>query len=425
MRRSAERTRRRLQAVGAALATWFLLGAAGVLALHGQLDRHLGPISDPGTRGGTAFAFCLLVLPVAAFLHQTGRLATADRERRLAALRLAGATPRQVRLLGTLETTRSGVAGALAGAVVFLPVWWAVLPGPGISPVLCVAAMVLVVLVSALSGLLAGRHVVATPLGVTRRARRGRPNPYGLVVVALALLLRASAWLGYLVGHTVLPEPYGLVIQISPLVVAIGLMLSASRLVWFFARVTGRRARSAVTLLAARTLEADARPWGRAMSLVGLAVTIGSATGWMEEGIISERHGLEPFWMTSFILVDAALLVAITVAAAALLVHQAEYLLENGTVLADLHAAGTSEHDLRRVLVRQALIASAPICAIGALTGLVAMLDLSPGHWYWKLWPLANALIVAGLGVLGAVLAGVSSRRRLRRAITPERLRTA
>jgi hypothetical protein len=215
-------------------------------------------------------------------------------------------------------------------------------------------------------------------------------------------------------------------IPVSGGLAILGMMLSASRLVWFSARVTGRRARSAATLLAARTLEADARPWGRTMSLVGLAVAIGSATGWMEAEVVHDRHGLEPFWMTSFILVDAALLVAIAVAAAALLIHQAEYLLENGTVLVGLHAAGTSERELRRVLVRQTLIASAPVCAIGGLTGLASLFDATSAHWwYLMLWPFANALVIAGLGVLGAVLAGVSSRRRLRRAITPDRLRTA
>jgi hypothetical protein len=38
-----------------------------------------------------------MVLPVAAFLYQSSRLAAADRGRRLSALRLAGATPSQVR----------------------------------------------------------------------------------------------------------------------------------------------------------------------------------------------------------------------------------------------------------------------------------------------------------------------------------------
>ncbi len=419
----SERSRRLLQTVGAALATWFLLGAAGVLGLHGRLDHHLGPISDPGTRGGTAFAFCLLVLPVAAFLHQAGRLASADRERRLSALRLAGATPAQVRLLGLAETGRTGLFGALAGAVVFLPVWWAVLPGPGISPILSVAAMILVVLVSALSGLLAGRHVVTTPLGVTRRARRGRPHWYGLVVLGIAVVILICAVLAR-AGFVILPARSFANgdLAIGALVFLLGLMLSASRLVWFSARVVGRRARSAETLLAARILEGDARPWGRAMSLVGLAVIVGTVTGMNAEEVLAGSHGLDPFWATSFALVGAALLVGIAVATAALLVHQAEYLLENGRVLADLHASGTSERELRRVLVRQALIAATPPCLAAALPGF-ALLFQTHITWEWRLLLVADGLVVACVGILGAVLAAVASWRRLRRVISPDRLR--
>jgi hypothetical protein len=121
-----ERARARLIATGAALATWFLFGAANVLALHGQLDDRLGPVANRGTRPGTAFAFGLMILPVAAFLYQTARLASPDRERRLAALRLAGATPRQVRLLGAVETTRSAALGTVCGAVAYVLLEWSI-----------------------------------------------------------------------------------------------------------------------------------------------------------------------------------------------------------------------------------------------------------------------------------------------------------
>lgn len=56
--------------------------------------------------------------------YQSSRLASADRERRLSALRLAGATPAQVRLLGALETTRAAVLGTVAGAATYLLLQW-------------------------------------------------------------------------------------------------------------------------------------------------------------------------------------------------------------------------------------------------------------------------------------------------------------
>jgi hypothetical protein len=426
----AERARRRLMAMGAGLATWFLFGGANVLALHGKLDERFGPVGDPGTRGGTAFAFGLLVLPVAAFLYQSGRLAAADRERRLAALRLAGATPREVRLLGALETTRAALIGTVAGAAVYLLLQWAarrmfLSPGSpvdvGVSPALCLAAMAIMVTAAAVSGLLAGRQVVATPLGVVRRAAHRPPRPYGYLLLAPPCLMILNGWLPDGWGLE-LPRPVmGLLIVGGPVA---GLLLSSSSLIWSSARVIGTRARSAETLLAARALQADARPWGRTMSVVGLAVAIGSGAGWMQSGLIDGRGGLEPFWLTSFVLVDLALLVGISVAAAALLVHQAEYLLEHGPVLAALHAAGTSERELRRVLTRQALIAATPVCAVASLVGFLAMAAPAMQNKGWLLWPVARALLMAGLGVLAAYLVATASRRRLRRTVASGRLRT-
>jgi predicted lysophospholipase L1 biosynthesis ABC-type transport system permease subunit len=421
----AERTRARLMAAGAALATWFLFGAANVLALRGHLDERLGPASQPGTRGGTAFGLVLLVLPVAAFLYQSSRLASADRERRLSALRLAGATPSQVRLLGAAETIRAALIGTVTGGATYLLLQWVarrLLLDPrspadvGVPPLLCAAAMVIVIAAAAVSGLLAGRHVVATPLSVTVRANRRPPRRYTISLLVVGLLLITS-W-------PVVPFlPREIALLAGAVILVAGLLLSASSLVWLSARVTGRRARSAETLLAARALEADARPWGRTLSVVGLTVAIGSVTGGFEADILRSRRGTEPFFLSSFILVDLALLVGMAVAASALFVHHAEYFLERGPVLATLRATGTPETALRRVLVRQALIAAIPVCVIAALPGLLVpgirlRLDL------WSLWPLARALLMAALGVLAVVLSAALSRRRLRRTISPVLLRT-
>ena len=194
-------------------------------------------------------------------------------------------------------------------------------------------------------------------------------------------------------------------------------------MVWLSARVAGRRARSAETLLAARALEADARPWGRALSVVSLIVALGSAAGWLEAQTFNENRMTEAFWLSSFILVDVGLLVTLAVAASALVVHQAEYLLEHGPVLATLQAAGTPETALRRVMSRQALIAATPLCVIAALTGLLTLMRPAltragscgrrPAPSSWPGWVSSRA-----------VLAAFFSRRRLRRAVAPARLRS-
>ncbi|GAA4626519.1 hypothetical protein GCM10023196_035080 [Actinoallomurus vinaceus] len=428
-----ERARVRLMAVGAALATWFLFGAANVLALHGQLDQRFGPIADPGTRGGSAFGIALLLLPVAAFLYQSGRLAAADRERRLSALRLAGATPREVRVLGAIEVTRTAALGAVVGAASYLLLQLAarsLLP-PGsradvdVPPLWGLAAMALVIVAAAISGMRAGGHVIATPLGVTRRANVRPPRWYGLLLLVPPCTIYLAVWLLAALGDAgFFSDGARLLMTLSLVLVPVALMRSAAWMVWFAARWVGRRAGSAETLLAARALEADARPWGRALAVVGLTVSVGTGVGLVEADFLAIGRHPDPFWVTSFVLVSLALLVAIVVAAAALLVHQAESLLERGPVLAALRAGGASERELRRVLTRQGLIASVPVCGLAVAASLVTLAGGVAIQGVWSLLTIGHSLLMGGLGVVAAVLVTTASRRRLRRAIAPERLRT-
>ena len=60
-------------------------------------------VADGGVRGGYVFALLLICVAPLALLRQVLRLGTATREQRLAALRLAGATPADVRRLSALE----------------------------------------------------------------------------------------------------------------------------------------------------------------------------------------------------------------------------------------------------------------------------------------------------------------------------------
>lgn len=85
----------------AAVSTALLLVAWTLLLLPTNPHELLfNLVAEPGLRGGTALATVLMVLPLLLLVHQVIRLGTSARERRLAALRLAGATPGEVRVLG-------------------------------------------------------------------------------------------------------------------------------------------------------------------------------------------------------------------------------------------------------------------------------------------------------------------------------------
>ena len=113
-----------LVAVCTAVVSGLLLVAVALLLLpENPPEMFFNLVADPGVRGGTAFGTVLVTVP-ALLLHQAVRLGTAARERRLAALRLAGATPGQVRLLGALEVGIPSCAGGVLGLGVYALLRW-------------------------------------------------------------------------------------------------------------------------------------------------------------------------------------------------------------------------------------------------------------------------------------------------------------
>ena len=102
----------------AAVATALLLLALSMALVPAQ-DVTLLITTGPYRDLVTGFATGLLVLPLLLMLHQVVRLGTASRERRLASLRLAGATPGEVRRVGALEVGLPVTVGAMAGPIVY------------------------------------------------------------------------------------------------------------------------------------------------------------------------------------------------------------------------------------------------------------------------------------------------------------------
>ncbi|GIH93405.1 hypothetical protein ACFFMN_01065 [Planobispora siamensis] len=441
-----ERVRGRLMAAGAALATFLLCAAANLTAF--EIDEHhdyYSVFTDGMMRPGTMTALVLLTAPALAFVYQVSRLAAATRQRRLAALRLAGATPGETRLLGAYETGRSALLGALAGAAVYLPVNLAAqwifnervsplpvpyVPGAGSSvpavPLpLVAAAIVLVTAGGVLSGLAAGRHVVASPLEVVRRARLTRPRALDLLLVV------AGAGLVFAGFNVVEMDPIWrsgvYVIGAGACVLVFGLVLATTWVIRAAARSAGRRAGSAETLLSARMVEADPRAWARALSVVGLTVFLGSAAGWAQTFVLFDVWSVSTFRMVIYVLVDLALLGAMVTSAAALVVHQAEELLDHRRSFASLAASGVPIASLGRVLTRQALIAALPVCLVAGAAGVAALSWISfsatPTTAWAYVYPFLRAAVVTALGVAAAVLVSRAARPVLRRAAAPGELR--
>ncbi len=146
-----------------------------------------------------------LVVPLLLLVVTSTRLSAASRERRASAMRLIGATARQMRVLGAFEGVVVGVLGAVTGAGLFLllrPTAAVLLPVPNglyaadVRPPLPVAVLVLLAVpaLSAAAGVLALRRSVASPLAVSRQAMTGRAGASRLLPLAAGLLLLLAAY---------------------------------------------------------------------------------------------------------------------------------------------------------------------------------------------------------------------------------------
>ena len=226
-------------------------------------------------QGTVLLGVVLLVMPVVVLASAAGRLGAARREQRLAALRLAGATPRQILAMTAAEAAGVGAAGALAGALAYtalLPVlaelpygigsWytgqlWVGLPW--LAAV--VVAITVLITVSAVTML---RQVAKAPLGVAQQA-----NPRHTRLIRLLLFVAVLVYIWATTGDSGQ-------LKTRQLLALLTLFYGAF---WLFGpwvvdrlgRIVGRRARRPATLLAARRLSDDPRAAWRTVSGLVLA----------------------------------------------------------------------------------------------------------------------------------------------------------
>lgn len=225
-----------------------------------------------------------LLFPVLIFIGTATRLSAARREQRFAALRLVGATPRQVAVIATVESTVAAVAGVIAGFGLFLALRPVLAPIPFTGAPFFVGDLTLsatdVVLVAlgipvaaAVAARLALRRVVVSPLGVSRRVTPPAPRAWRLIPLLVGLA--ELAW--FVVAgrpHTTQGQIYAYTAGI--LVTMAGLVVAGPWLTMVGSRLVVRRAARPATLLAGRRLADDPRAGFRAISGLVLALFVGS-----------------------------------------------------------------------------------------------------------------------------------------------------
>lgn len=427
-----------------AVVSGLLLVAIAVLRF-GPAERPTGLpmsnlVSDAGVRGGYVFALLLLCVMPLVLLQQVVRLGTASREQRLAALRLAGATPAEVRRLSGIEIGVPALIGGVLGYLVYRalaaglngvadpgsgwvrqdvarelrlipttvgPTWWHV---------------ALVALAVGVLGLVAGlstsRSLTLTPLGVSRRAPRSAPRPWAaLALLALAVALLAA---GFSVAAD---DSYALA---SFACVVAGVLALSPWVAYVAARAASANARHVPLLLAARRLATDARPAGRSAAAVGVISMVASGCGHLLPDLLGTRGpgDVEAMYAVPVVLVAIVLLVALVLVVFAMAIHGVETLLDRSRSTASLAALGMSTDELTAVQRWEVGLVALPMAVIGVLIGTLPF-----GHLVGdtdRLWVSAavsvGTIALVWLAVLASTLV---TRPWLHRAMSSENLRTA
>jgi hypothetical protein len=226
-----------------------------------------------------------LLFPVLIFIATATRLSAARREQRFAAMRLIGATPRQVNVIAAIESSVAAVVGTVAGFglfFVFRPplaaIPWTGAPFFTSDMSLSLPDLLLVGLgvpvASAIAALLALRRVRISPLGVTRRVTPKPPRAWRVIPLLLGI---ADLWIlphvVYLRGDT--DRQIGVFFPGFVLVMA-GLLIAGPWLTMTGSRLMARRTNRAATLIAARRLADNPKASFRAISGLILALFVAS-----------------------------------------------------------------------------------------------------------------------------------------------------
>jgi len=241
-----------------------------------------GGIQASGTDLILSVVALAVLAPVLIFIATATRLSAARREQRFAAMRLSGATRKQVSLLAAVESTAAALLGVAAGFGIFfllrIPVAGIPFVGQPFFPVALSLSLVDILAVAigvpvaaAVAARLALHRVHISPLGVTRRATPKPPRAWR-VLPLLAGLAELGFWTVH--GHPASISGQVQAFASSFLLIIVGLVIAGPWLTMAVAKLMARWTSRPGTLIAARRLADDPKAAFRAVSGLVLALFI-------------------------------------------------------------------------------------------------------------------------------------------------------
>lgn len=378
-----------MTALATALAALALLCALTVGWIgpdDGPYRSHL--LSEPGLHPGVIVTLALLGIPLLVFVGQCSRIGAPGRDRRLAALRMAGATPADVTQIAAAESALAAAAGALAGLCVYLlarqllnsvsgppPQRVLTLPTDVLAPWWALLGVVAGLPVSAaLFSSLALRRVTISPFGVLRATPAIAPR--ALPVILLIAGAGGMAAFAAIIELLDLPPgvfPLGGLIFFALFALAAGgLILGTASLAAAIGRLLSPRVRRPWLLIASRRMMALPLSASRTSSAVLLAVLIGALVEGARVNFLMSTNTSHEFYSSTFDLIDIAIAVALVIGAAGLLVNAAEGIVTRRRSYASLAASGTPRGVLARAALAETLLPLIPGVILAAATGILA-----------------------------------------------------
>jgi hypothetical protein len=243
-----------------------------------------------------AIVAAAILFPLFMLIAGATRLSAARREQRFAAMRLVGATPRQISAVSAVESTTSAVVGTLLGFGLYAALRPALSeisftferfhPSDVVLEPLDVVAVALgVPLLAALAARVALRRVHISPLGVARRVTPRPPRAWRLVPLLLGI-----AELAYFIGRRPSTSDGQILAYVSGMVLMmVGLVVAGPWLTMVGSRLLALRSGRPATLIAARRLADDPRAGFRAVSGLMLALFVTSVATGVITTIVAER----------------------------------------------------------------------------------------------------------------------------------------
>lgn len=420
------------------LSGWLLLVVtAGVNAFH---HRELTPpapflaaLGDGAAAGVSQLAFwtilavcagVLLIVPVLTLGAAAARMGALGRDRRLAGLRLLGASGSQVVTLSTIETMLAALVGAVLGTLGYLatlPLWQAVTfqatplsAAEMLLPAWAIAGVAgLLVVLAGLSSLGGLARLRISPLGVARRQPRRALKVWRFLALPVAVVV-------WLVVAPMLRIARELTLSATVIAVALGIFMGVINLVgpWLLqllGLILSRSGRPPV-LLAGRRLLADPKAAWRSVS--GLAFI--GFTGGTLVSLPDFSTDADP--LVAILATDLrtgtylTLAIAFLVAAASTLLNQASAVLDRRSELRQLANVGVPVglHDRTRLVE---VVTPAALAALGSGGLAVLFFAVLPKVGSAQLGPLPfGAALLAGIALVWA--AGEACRPLVRSAVT-------